>query len=315
MEAPPASCPGVNSDSAGKSSSCAGCPNQNICASGAPKLPDPDIPLIAKNLSGVKRKIAILSGKGGVGKSTVCCALAKSVAAYLERRDGPVIAVGVLDVDVCGPSVPVILGMSQERMHVSASGLSPSISPEGLLAVASVAFLVDDEDSEEKSAIIWRGAKKTGLIKQFLRDVMWESLEYLFIDTPPGTSDEHLAIASLLKGAIDGAIIITTPQELSWQDVRKELDFCRKSSIPLLGIIINMCGYKCPCCDSLDFVFPSKLQEIEAYAQENNVQIMGKIAINPDIGKMCDFGNLSENIPEYTSIAESLVITVESGLK
>lgn len=303
----PASCPGVNSGSAGKSSSCAGCPNQTICASGKQKTPDPDIPIITKNLSGIKRKIAVLSGKGGVGKSTVCCALAKSVAAYIEGLNGPNIEVGVLDVDVCGPSVPVILGMCQERMHISAVGLSPAISPDGLLAVASVAFLINDEESDEKSAIIWRGAKKTGLIKQFLRDIMWESLEYLFIDTPPGTSDEHLAIASWLKGSIDGAIIVTTPQELSWQDVRKEVDFCRKSSIPILGILINMCGFRCPCCQLTDDIFPSKLREIEIYARDYHVPIIAKIPINSEIGKMCDYGTLSENIPEYIEIAEHLV--------
>ena len=163
-----------------------------ICASGTPQAPDPDIDLIADKLKNVKHKILILSGKGGVGKSTLTAMLARALAV------DPDVNVGVLDIDLCGPSAPRIFGVLNEQVHQSGSGWSP-VYVEDNLAVMSAGFLLPSEDS----ALIWRGPKKNGLIKQLLRDVDWDHLDYLLVDTPPGTSDEHLSIGNLFVSLYD----------------------------------------------------------------------------------------------------------------
>lgn len=184
----PDHCPGTDSKDAGKSVACAGCPNQSICASAVPKPPDPAIDVIKERLSTVKHKILVLSGKGGVGKSTVTAHLAYGLSKDEDVR------VGVLDVDICGPSIPIVMGLEGEQVHNSGSGWSP-IYVQDNLSVMSTGFLL----SSSKDAVIWRGPKKNGLIKQFLRDVDWDEMEYLIVDTPPGTSDEHLSIVQYLK--------------------------------------------------------------------------------------------------------------------
>uniref|UniRef100_A0A8C7IRU3 Nucleotide binding protein 1 (MinD homolog, E. coli) n=1 Tax=Oncorhynchus kisutch TaxID=8019 RepID=A0A8C7IRU3_ONCKI len=185
-------CPGTASEQAGKTSACQGCPNQNLCSSGATKAPDPAIEEIAEKMLTVKHKILVLSGKGGVGKSTFSAHLAHALASDATKE------VALLDVDICGPSIPRIMGLEGEQVYV-----------EDNLAVMSIGFLLSSPDD----AVIWRGPKKNGMIKQFLRDVDWGELDYLIVDTPPGTSDEHLSIVQYLSSArIDGAVIITTPQ-------------------------------------------------------------------------------------------------------
>jgi len=186
MEAEPENCPGTQSEEAGKASACAGCPNQKICAS-APKGPDPDIAVIAERMANVKRKILVLSGKGGVGKST----FSTQLSWFLAGLD---LQVGLLDVDICGPSVPKMTG--QEGMEVRQSGLGwTPVYPEDNFAVISVGFLLG---SNPNQAVIWRGDKKTGLIKQFLKDVYWgDDLDFMIVDCPPGTSDEHLSITEV----------------------------------------------------------------------------------------------------------------------
>jgi Mrp family chromosome partitioning ATPase len=168
----------------------------------------------------VKHKILVLSGKGGVGKSTVSAQLAFALAAKgLE--------IGLLDVDICGPSIPQMLGLVGEEVHQSASGWSPVYIQDNL-GVMSIGFMLPSNDD----AIIWRGPRKNGLIKQFLTDVDWGELDYLIIDTPPGTSDEHISIVQYLKATnVDGAIIVTTPQEVAMADVRKEINFCKKTGL------------------------------------------------------------------------------------
>jgi len=183
----PEECPGSRSVDAGKASACAGCPNQSICASGKARQPDPDLSKIKESLSHIKHKILVLSGKGGVGKSTVACQLAYAFSENYTTN------VGILDVDICGPSVPQIMGLVNEQVHSSGSGWSPVYIDDNL-CVMSPGFLL----SSPKDAVIWRGPKKNGLIKQFLRDVDWGSLDYLIIDTPPGTSDEHLSVVQFL---------------------------------------------------------------------------------------------------------------------
>ena len=158
-----------------------------------------------------------------------------------------------MDIDITGPSLPRIMGVDGEQIHESASGWTP-IYVRDNLSLISTAFLLPTPDTP----IIWRGPKKNGMIKQFIKDVDWDELDFLVIDTPPGTSDEHLSISTFLRQAsesagrtdagVDGAVIVTTPQEVALLDVRKELDFCRKAGIRVLGIVENMSGFVCPNC-------------------------------------------------------------------
>lgn len=228
-------CVGPSSQQAGKAEGCAGCPNQQVCASGAGRVVDPAIAVINARLRDVKHTILVLSGKGGVGKSTTAAQLAWTLAQSGKE-------VGILDIDLCGPSIPRMMGLVEERVHKSGSGWSP-VYAEDNLAVMSIGFMLPDTDA----AVIWRGPRKNGLIKQFFTDVHWGKLDYLIIDTPPGTSDEHITLAQYLKGtSIDGAVVVTTPQEISLSDVRKELNFCRKTSIPVIGVIENMSHTQVP---------------------------------------------------------------------
>ncbi|XP_013779481.1 cytosolic Fe-S cluster assembly factor nubp1-like isoform X2 [Limulus polyphemus] len=194
--------------------------------------------------------------------------------------------VGLLDIDICGPSIPRIMGLEGEQVHQSGSGWSPVFVEENL-GVMSVGFLLASPDD----AVIWRGPKKNGLIKQFLRDVDWGELNYLLIDTPPGTSDEHLSIAQYLKGSnVDGAVIVTTPQEISLLDVRKEINFCQKVGIPIIGVIENMSGFVCPKCKTESQIFPPTTGGADKMAADLNVPFLGKIPLDPQIGKCCDEG-------------------------
>jgi len=270
---------GPSSEEAGKASSCDGCPNQSVCAT-APKGPDPDIAVIQERLQDVRHKILVLSGKGGVGKSTF-----SSQLAFALGHDGTK-EVGVLDIDICGPSIPKIMGVENEQIHNSGSGWSP-VYAEDNIAVMSVGFMLPDPDE----AVIWRGPKKNGLIKQFLKDVDWGKLDFLIVDTPPGTSDEHLSITQLLKSAgIDGAIIVTTPQEVALTDVRKEINFCFKSQLPIIGIVENMSGFVCPSCHGESQIFPSSTGGARRMAAEYNVPFLGAIPLDPSIGFSCDKG-------------------------
>jgi Mrp family chromosome partitioning ATPase len=174
---------------------------------------------VAAKLKGVKNVILVLSGKGGVGKSTVSTQLALTLAQD-EDTD-----VGLLDIDICGPSVPRMLSLEGQDVHRSNTGWSP-VYLEDNFAVMSIGFMLPNKDDP----VIWRGPRKDGLIRQFLTDVMWEDLDYLIIDTPPGTSDEHISIVQYLKETnMLGAVIVTTPQEVALLDVRKEVNFAKKN--------------------------------------------------------------------------------------
>lgn len=273
------SCPGTESTMAGKSDACDGCPNQTVCAEG-PKGPDPDLPLIRERMSGVKRKVLVLSGKGGVGKSTFTAGLSWALAADED------IQTGIMDVDICGPSIPLLMGLENQTIHTSASGWSPAYALDNL-AVMSIGFML----ASKSDAVIWRGPKKNGLIKQFLKDVEWGDLDYLVVDTPPGTSDEHLSIVQYLKEAgIDGAVLVTTPQEVALQDVRKEIDFCRKVGIPILGVVENMSGFVCPSCKNESQIFIPSTGGAQAMADDLGLELLGKVPLDPRIGMSCDNG-------------------------
>ena len=195
---------------------------------------------IRMRMSQIKHKILVLSGKGGVGKSTVAANLAISLAAQGSK-------VGILDVDIHGPSIPQLLGVTATGADLAHPDGDPShllpVTFNKNLSVMSTAFLVEDPDA----AVIWRGPMKYGAIKQYLKDVEWGQLDYLVIDSPPGTGDEPLSVAQLV-GADAGAIIVTTPQDLAVSDVRRCVTFCRKLALPIFGVVENMSGFVCPSC-------------------------------------------------------------------
>ena len=249
-------------------------------------------------MASVKRKILVLSGKGGVGKSTFTAQLGWAFAAdeQLQVRAGlrschahglrRPCQTGIMDVDICGPSIPTILGIASEQVHASSSGWSP-VYVQDNLGVMSVGFMLPSS----KDAVMWRGPKKNGLISQFLKDVDWGDLDYLVIDTPPGTSDEHLSIVQYLKeSGIDGAVVITTPQEVALQDVRREIDFCRKVGIRVLGLVENMSGFVCPNCKNESQIFKPSTGGGRRLAQDMNVEFLGAVPLDPRIGKSADYG-------------------------
>ncbi|KAL5117900.1 cytosolic Fe-S cluster assembly factor nbp35 [Pleosporales sp. CAS-2024a] len=271
--------PGPESEQAGTADNCAGCPNQAICAA-APKGPDPDIAAITARLSSVKHKILVLSGKGGVGKSTFSTMLAHGFASKAWRT------VGLMDTDICGPSIPKMMGVEDETIHTTGDGWEPVWVSENL-GVMSVQFMLPNRDD----AVIWRGPKKNGLIKKFLMEVQWGELDYLIVDTPPGTSDEHLSVNSFLKASgVDGAVLVSTPQEVALLDVRKEIDFCRKAGIRILGIVENMSGFVCPGCKHESQIFRASTGGARRLAQDEKMAFLGAVPLDPRIGMACDYG-------------------------
>lgn len=246
-----AGCVGPTSADAGKSSACDGCPNQAACGSGAFNSPEAIAKAQAEkqklrtSLENVSHTVLVLSGKGGVGKSTVSCQLAHTLASMGY-------AVGLLDVDLCGPSAPrMILGDAHATAQIAQSasgGWIPVYNPDKPnLCCVSISFLLPDENRDQ--AVVWRGPRKNGLIQQFLTQVDWtgetDGLDYLIVDTPPGTSDEHISTVQYLEkaGAVSGAVLVTTPEEVCMADVRKELNFCQKTKVPVMGVVENMGEY------------------------------------------------------------------------
>jgi Mrp family chromosome partitioning ATPase len=222
----------------------------------------------------IKHKILVMSGKGGVGKSTVATNLAVSLS-----KTGK--AVGLLDVDFHGPSIPTLLKLEGKPVYQSEEGLIP-VEFLGI-KVMSVGFLLKDQDE----AVIWRGPMKIGFLKQLLKDVIWGELDYLVIDFPPGTGDEPLSIAQMLPEC-DGAVIVTTPQNLSLNDVKKSINFCRRIKIPVLGVIENMSGLVCPHCQAMIDLF--KKGGGEEMAAKMGVPFLGRIPIDPSIVESSDLG-------------------------
>lgn len=223
----------------------------------------------------IKHKVIVLSGKGGVGKSTVAVNIAVGLA--LNGLD-----VGLMDIDIHGPNIPKMLGIDSAKVQ-SKDGKIVPISYGETLKVMSIGFLLPKQDDP----IIWRGPLKTNLIRQFIEQTDWGNLDYLIIDSPPGTGDEPLSVVQLFKG-LDGAIIVTTPQEVSLLDSRKAINFARALNIPILGIVENMSGFICPHCGEITEIFKSGGGE--RTAQEMSVPFLGKIPIEPNIAMSSDEG-------------------------
>jgi len=229
---------------------------------------------LEERLQRIRHKILVMSGKGGVGKSTVAVNLAISLALAGRR-------VGLLDVDIHGPSIPKLLKLDDATIQVKDGAIQPV--EKGGLKVMSIGFLLQDRHA----AVIWRGPMKMGVIKQFLKDVAWGDLDYLVIDSPPGTGDEPLSVAQL-AAPVDGAVIVTTPQDVATADVRRSITFCRQLEVPVLGVVENMSGFVCPKCGTVTDIF--KTGGGERMAAEMGVPFLGRIPIDPAVGEACDDG-------------------------
>ncbi|PNU19222.1 ATP-binding protein [Geothermobacter hydrogeniphilus] len=220
---------------------------------------------LERNLCQIDNKILVMSGKGGVGKSTTALNLALALA-----KEGK--AVGLLDVDLHGPSLPTMLGMADQRPHATEEGIIP-LGFQGL-RVMSIGFLLEQSDQ----AMIMRGPMKHGAIQQFLADVVWGPLDVLVIDCPPGTGDEPLSAAQLLgRGA--GTVIVTTPQDVALVDVEKSISFSRQLNINILGVIENMAGFVCPHCEEVTDLFGRGGGE--KLADKTQVPFLGRIPLDP----------------------------------
>jgi ATP-binding protein involved in chromosome partitioning len=229
---------------------------------------------LEERLQRIGHVIIVLSGKGGVGKSTVAVNLAVALSSA-DRR------VGLLDVDIHGPSVPKMLHLEGAAVELKDHSILP-VEKAGL-KIMSIGFLLANLDD----AVIWRGPMKMGVIRQFLRDVDWGDLDYLIVDSPPGTGDEPLSVCQLVQGPA-GAVIVTTPQDVATADVRRSITFCRKLGWPVLGVIENMSGFVCPRCGQVTDIF--KTGGGERMAHEMGVPFLGRIPIDPAIDEACDAG-------------------------
>ena len=249
---------------------------------------------IKTRMSKIKHKIAVISGKGGVGKSLVTV----NLAAFLAKNGKKV---GIFDADLTGPCVPKMLGLKGNRLDSGPAGIGPTEGPLGIKTV-SMDFLLPTDDSP----VIWRGPLKMGAIRQFLGEVNWGPLDYLLVDLPPGTGEESLRILQLLP-EMDGVVIVTIPSEVSQAVVKKAVTFARKMNVPILGIVENMAGMICPHCGQMIEVFSKGGGE--KVSDEMNVDLLGSIPLDPRIASDSDIG-----VPFITSHPNSPAAKVFSQI-
>lgn len=259
---------------------------------------------LQNSLAKIKHVVIVLSGKGGVGKSTVASNLAETLA-----MDG--YQTGIMDLDITGPNIPKMFHVEDEKLTVENDKLIPVMVPPSL-KLMSMAFLLPDKDS----AVLWRGPVKMGAVKQFIEDVNWGELDYLVIDMPPGTGDEALSIAQLIPKA-DGAVIVTTPQDVALLDSRKSVTFAAEVHIPVIGLIENMSGFVCPHCGKITQIFKSGGGE--AAAKDLNIQFLGRVPLEPAVVESGDAGMpivianpKSKSAEAFEAIAQKVVKTVEN---
>jgi Mrp family chromosome partitioning ATPase len=240
--------------------------------------------LLRDRLHTIKHRIMVMSGKGGVGKSTVSVNLAWALA---QRG----YEVGLLDADIHGPNIPLMLGVEGRHLAMSPDGIEPLKVRPGM-KVVSMSFLLQSSDTP----VIWRGPLKMGALRQFLSEVNWGKLDFLVVDLPPGTGDEPLSIAQLIK-KMDGSLIVTTPQDVALLDSRKSVNFSKKLGVPVIGIIENMGGLICPHCGEVVNLF--KVGGGEKAARELEVPFLGRIPLDPQVVELGDEGKtLVGEIPD-----------------
>jgi len=255
-------------------------------------------------LARIKHVIIVISGKGGVGKSTVSSNLAMSLAMKGYQT-------GLMDIDITGPNIPKMFGIEDEQLMANEKRqLIPIIVPPAL-KVMSMAFLLPNKDVP----VMWRGPVKMSAVQQFIEDVNWGDLDYLVIDMPPGTGDEALSIVQLIPKA-DGMVVVTTPQDVALLDSRKSVGFAAETKIPIIGIIENMSGFVCPHCGEITNIFKSGGGE--ATAKEMNIQFLGRVPIEPSVVDSGDAGMPvvlkypdSASAKAFNEIIDKVIKTVE----
>ncbi len=268
------------------------------CASNKNKIDPQDI-AITNFLSHVKHKFVVMSGKGGVGKSTVSTDLA-----LLLAQKG--FKVGLLDVDLHGPSIAGLLNLTDTPLTAIGEKIIPYHYNDNL-EVMTIQGLMPNKDD----ALIWRGPVKIGVIRQFLSDTQWPPLDYLIIDCPPGTGDEPLTVIQTIKDV--QAIIVTTPQKIALDDVRKSISFCQIAEVPVAGIIENMSGLVCPHCHEVINLF--KTGGGEKLAQEKNLPFLGKLPLDPAVVDSDDAGNPLAALGDATKKALDEIVTKLVNIK
>jgi ATP-binding protein involved in chromosome partitioning len=262
---------------------------------------------VTEHLGKIRYKIMVMSGKGGVGKSTV----AVNLAAVLAMEG---LRIGILDADIHGPNVPKMWGADWRPLQSEGEGIRPiEVLPN--VKLISMGFLLPNPDSP----VVWRGPIKHTAIKQFLGDVEWGDLDFLIIDLPPGTGDEPLSVAHLIK-EVDGSIIVTTPQDVALLDSRKSVNFSRMLKVPVIGIVENMSGLRCPECGHLIPLF--KIGGGEKAAKDLKVPFLGRVPIDPEVVQKSDSGTPyvaaypdSEATKAFQAIAEKSKAFLESPPK
>ena len=258
---------------------------------------------LQESLGKIKHVIIVMSGKGGVGKSTVSSNIACTLSMMGYQT-------GIMDVDITGPNIPKMFGIEDERLECENERLIPVLVPPSL-KVISMAFLLPSKDD----AVVWRGPVKMTAIRQFLEDVDWGDLDYLVVDMPPGTGDEAISIIQLIPKA-DGMVIVTTPQDVALLDSRKSITFSAQANIPIIGLIENMSGFVCPHCGEKTDIFKSGGGV--ATAKNMNIQFLGAVPIEPRIVTSGDSGMPividdpdSASAKVFKEITQKIIKTVE----
>jgi Mrp family chromosome partitioning ATPase len=318
----------------GEADACQGCPGAAFCKQTASASQETMESLQLPRLRGVKRTVLVLSGKGGVGKTSVSALLAlaftRQKSGSYGSSDSAPAAVAILDADLCGPSQHLVMGVRGKPVASRAEGWVPPVGPDApetstIFAVKEKVQVAPEDDLRgqlvsqaggkigggghcvatlsignllpaQDTAVVWRGPRKTHMLIRMLRDTAWGRRDWLVVDTPPGTSDEHLAVVQTLKAEADphGAVLVTTPQQVSLQTVRKELSFCSKMGIRVLGLVENMHSVICPCCDEEQELFapvagdgPSAAEEL---AREAGVPFLGRVPLDTRVTEALDRG-------------------------
>ena len=261
------------------SGNCGGCGSSGNCED-----------QLNQRMKHVKEAVLVLSGKGGVGKSTVAASLAVMLAKAGKK-------VGLLDVDFHGPSQPTLFGLQHLRLEQGPNGLIPAETAG--IELMSVGLVLDDPDQ----AVIWRGPAKTGALKQLLEDTDWGDLDFLILDFPPGTGDESLSACQLLP-VPKRAVVVTTPQEVALADCRKCLDFCGRLKVPVAGIVENMSGFVCPNCSARHDLFGTGGGA--RLAAKAGVPLLAQVPLDPAFLKECDYGDLPEGLEKSAAVREEL---------